>query len=187
MKPVPNQQAIAVFGSSEPAPGSEEYRLAHEVGRLLAHAGFAVVNGGYGGVMEASARGAREAGGSTIGVTTGVFRQERRANPYIDRELREKDLFDRTRRLVDTAAGYLILPGKSGTLAELAFLLALRRADLLGSRPIVLVGEVWRGLIDLLRRDGLAGEPEVASCRLVRTPAEAVDIVTLCLRGPQTL
>ncbi|MFQ5877752.1 MAG: LOG family protein [Acidobacteriota bacterium] len=179
--------AIAVFGGSEPPPGSPEYRRALDIGRLLAGAGFTVINGGYGGVMEASARGAREAGGTSIGVTARAFPRRGAANPYIDREIRADDLFDRTRRLVETASAFIVLPGRSGTLSELAFLWALLRAGLLGPKPIVLVGTVWRDLLHQLARLRILGRTELDACRVVRTPREAVKAIALCLGAPPPL
>jgi uncharacterized protein (TIGR00730 family) len=165
---------IAVFGSSEPAPGSPQYEVAHEVGRRLALAGFAVVNGGYGGVMEASARGAREAGGRTIGVTTKAFAFRAGANPWIETEESTADLHERTRRLIERAAGFIVLPGRSGTLSELTFLWALAKAGLLGRRPIVLIGQVWRPLLGALGRLDLLDREARAATRVAATPAAAV-------------
>jgi uncharacterized protein (TIGR00730 family) len=177
--------AIAVFGGSEPAEGSSQYGEAFEVGRLLALSGFTVLNGGYGGVMEASARGAREAGGRTIGVTTRAFGFRPGANPFIDTELSEPDLYGRTRRLIEEASGFIVLRGRSGTLAELAFLWALRKADLLGPKPILLVGTVWEDLLAHLRRLGLLDPEASEACRLVPGPREAVESMERALRaGP---
>jgi len=167
--------AIAVFGGSDVAPDSPEYRLAIEVGRLLADAGCTVINGGYGGVMEASARGARERHGPTIGVTTPVLGRRGGANPFIDTAIEEIDLFDRTRRLIETASGFIVLPGRSGTLAELAMLWALKRAGRLEGKPIVLLGPIWDGLIRALRTLGLVGDDELASTRLAGDPRAAVE------------
>ncbi|MCK4850323.1 MAG: hypothetical protein KAT11_03175, partial [Phycisphaerae bacterium] len=64
---------ITVFGSYEPKTGSAEYEQAYQVGYELAKAGFVVANGGYAGTMEASAKGAKEAGGETIGVSCRAF------------------------------------------------------------------------------------------------------------------
>jgi hypothetical protein len=178
----PAAAVVAVFGASDPAPGSEAYEEAAEVGRRLAVAGCAVINGGYGGVMEASARGAREAGGRAIGVTTLAFEGRGGANPYIDTEHREADLFSRTRRLIETAAAFIILRGKAGTLAELAFLWALRKAGLLGPKPIVLVGAVWDDLLRHLRRGELITDQELAGTGVVRSPEEAVKAVLGALR-----
>jgi hypothetical protein len=178
----PPTPAIAVFGSSEPPAGTPPYEEAHRLGRLLALAGFAVVNGGYGGVMEASARGVREAGGVAIGVTTRAFDARGPGNPFLSVEHREPDLHSRTRRLIETAAAFIILPGKAGTLAELAFLWALRKAGLLGPKPIVLIGAVWEDLIPRLVELGLLESEIAAATRVVRGPEEAVDVVQRALR-----
>ena len=66
-------KTITIFGSSLPQQGTVAYEDAQRLGRLLAEAGFAIANGGYGGLMEASARGAREAGGHTVGITCEVW------------------------------------------------------------------------------------------------------------------
>lgn len=175
--------AIAVFGASEPAAGSPRYREAYDVGRLLALAGFTVLNGGYGGVMEASARGAREAGGRAIGVTTRAFRFRPGANPFLDEEHSEKDLYARTRRLIEGASGFIVLPGRSGTLAELAFLWALRKADLLGPKPIVLLGSVWEDLLRQLHVLGLLDPEARDACRVAGSPREAVEALSRALRS----
>ena len=75
--PTPGQRRIAaVFGAYAPLPGEADYELAREVGHAAAAAGWTVMNGGYAGVMEASARGAKEAGGRVIGVTVETFSRE---------------------------------------------------------------------------------------------------------------
>ena len=81
------QRTIAVFGSSEPREGEPSYEQARLLGRLLAQRGYAVINGGYGGVMEAVSRGASEAGGLAIGVACDVF-AGRRPNRYLGRVIR---------------------------------------------------------------------------------------------------
>ena len=71
------QKKIAVFGSGIIKKGSRQFKIAYEIGFSLAKAGFVVANGGYGGSMLASAKGAKEAGGKTIGVTTDDFGSSR--------------------------------------------------------------------------------------------------------------
>jgi uncharacterized protein (TIGR00730 family) len=167
---------VAVFGSSEPSAGDPAYETARTLGRLLAEAGFCLISGGYGGVMEGASRGAREAGGRTIGVTTKQFGRGP-GNAYLSEERCENDLHERTRALIEISAAYIILPGKAGTLAELTFLWALQRAGLLGRKPVVLVGPSWVGFMeDLLARDLL--EPsQVAATSHVAGPEDAVRLV----------
>ena len=90
---------ITVFGSSLPGEGSSAYNAARRLGRLLAEAGYAVCNGGYGGLMEASAWGAREAGGHTIGITCAIW--PRPANPYIAEEFRTQNFPQRLMTLIE--------------------------------------------------------------------------------------
>src|SRR5260370_27074518 len=77
---------VTVFGSSRPREGDAEYAEAHELGGALARSGFAVCSGGYGGLMAAVSRGAKEARGKTYGVTPEFF--SAKANPGIDEEVR---------------------------------------------------------------------------------------------------
>ncbi len=168
--------SIAVFGSSEARPGEPLYEQAREVGRLLAVAGFRVVTGGYGGVMEGASLGATEAGGSALGVVCKIF-QERPPNPYLTEVLDTEDLLARTRALIDAARGYVVLHGKAGTLAELSFLWALHRAGSLDRRPVVLLGEAWRPLLRHLVRAGMIESEQFDITRVVDSPEEAVSVI----------
>ena len=167
---------VAVFGSSEVRPGDGIYQMSKQLGSLLAEAGFGVVNGGYGGVMEASSLGAREAGGSAIGITS-LDLGRGAGNRYLTEERPAPDLFQRTRSLIDLSAAYIILPGKAGTLAELAFLWALLRGDLLGRKPVVLLGEFWRGFVEELRERGLLEAAQAEATCYASTPEDAVSYI----------
>jgi uncharacterized protein (TIGR00730 family) len=173
--------AVAVFGSGDPAEGEPLYEEAREVGRLLARAGFLVVNGGYGGVMEASSRGAREGGGRSLGVTTSAFTRGG-GNAFLSEERREPDLFLRTRRLIELSDAYIILRGKSGTLAELMLLWALNRGGILTSTRIVLLGEFWEELLDSLRGQDVIESNQMEITRMARTPEQAVEEILSFLR-----
>src|SRR5271154_4213144 len=80
---------VTVFGSSRPREGDADYEEARVLGRALAKHGFAVCSGGYGGVMEAVSRGAKESGGKTYGVTAEFFKSAK-TNSWIDIEVRKK-------------------------------------------------------------------------------------------------
>ena len=178
----PAPRTIAVFGSSEPQPGSEAYRTAFRLGSLLASARYPVLTGGYAGVMEAASHGAREAGGATIGIPCATF-GDRPPNPHLDEIVMAADLYDRTRELIERAAGYVVLPGKSGTLAELAFLWALDRARCLNGRPVVLLGSGWQPLVDLLGRSEMLESSQLRHTHVTETPGEAVELLTTLLAG----
>ena len=167
---------VAVFGSSEPKAGEPLYEEARRVGFLLAKAGYAVVNGGYSGVMEGASRGAREAGGTAIGVTSKDLGRAG-GNSYLSVEHAESNLFDRTRRLIEISSAYIILPGKAGTLAEASFLWALHRGRLLNGRAIVLLGPFWSGFVEQLVARNLLEPGQAAITMHAATPEEAVDLV----------
>jgi len=167
---------IAVFGSSEPVEGDPLYERAFRLGRLLAEHGHVIVTGGYGGVMEAASRGAHEAGGKTIGVTCRIF-ASRQPNPYLTEVRESEDLYDRTRALIGLARGFVILPGKAGTLAELSFLWALDRAGCLGRRRVVLLGDSFGAVLDQLGRSEMLDPEQIEITRIATSPQEVLDLL----------
>jgi uncharacterized protein (TIGR00730 family) len=145
---------VTIFGSSQPAEEDQEYRFAYEVGKFLAKAGFVVCNGGYGGSMEASARGAKEAGGSTIGVTfQNSFKKS--ANRWIDKEIFQPSLVERMMKLIQLGDAYVILKGGTGTLLELAAVWEFINKGLLKEKPILLVGDFWNEVVRTLQAESL--------------------------------
>ena len=136
---------VAVFGHSKPDPAT--YALAERVGRWLAARGYTVVNGGYGGTMEATAKGARSQGGKVIGVTCEIWPTA--ANEYVTRQVPTENLFERLTTLMELAdAGLAVLPGGTGTLLELVAAWELLNKRLMNERPLVCVGEFWRPVVE---------------------------------------
>ncbi len=113
------EKIISIFGTAKARPGDSVYQLAYETGKLLAKTGFVIANGGYGGTMQAAAKAAIEAGGKTIGVTCSAFGGSV-ANEYISREIVTSSLDERLETLIKLGEGYVVLPGGTGTLLELA-------------------------------------------------------------------
>jgi hypothetical protein len=175
-------RSVAVFGSSEPEAGSAPYEEARRLGSLLARAGARVVSGGYGGVMEGASRGAREAGGEALGVT-GAFFTDRAPNEWLTEAVAGSDLFERTRLLIDLSDAFIILPGKSGTIAELAFLWALDRARMLGGKPVVLCGTIWPALLEAIERAGALEPAQRRISLLCPTVEGAVGLLTDRIAG----
>lgn len=150
------KRVVSVFGSGEVAGGDAQWQLAYDVGRKLAELGYAIANGGYGGTMEASAKGAAEAGGAAIGVTCKLWRSQ--ANQYIARRIITRDLPERIQTLIELGrAGYVVLPGATGTLAELAWVWEMSFKGFLAARPIVCVGQFWRPLVEMMSQIKPAG------------------------------
>lgn len=174
------RKVIAVFGSSEPIEGEPLYETAYQLGTLLADRGFDVCTGGYSGVMEAASKGAREKGGEVFGVTVGMF-SARTPNRYISKHFHEKDLYQRTKRLIELGDGYIILHGKSGTVAELTFLWALHRGGKLKDKPIVLLGEFWKDLLMILKENKLIEADQLKATKIANSSAQAVEEIAKCI------
>jgi len=147
---------VTVFGSGGAKPGSPECEAAGRLGAELARRGFAVCNGGYGGTMAAAARGAREAGGATVGVTLGSSRAK--PNEWLDEVLPQPDLTSRILCLFERGDAYAVLPGGTGTLAELGLLLEYQNKNLMDRRPLVMLGGFWGPLLDLLSGERILRE-----------------------------
>ncbi len=137
-------RVVTVFGSGVVTEDDPEYQKAVTLGRMLAEAGLTICNGGYGGIMEASARGAKEAGGKTIGVTTAQF--DGPANCWIGREIKMERWSDRVLKLIDLGDAYVVLDGGTGTLVELFVVWEMANKKLL-SRPIIVLGRRVEALI----------------------------------------
>ena len=149
------QKPVAVvFGSNSPKDGDRDYAEARQLGDALARAGYVVATGGYFGTMEAASRGAKEAGGYVVGVTTSIFDAVRlHPNAYLDEEIKLPTLFERLHHLVTMADVWIALPGGIGTLSEVALTWSLLQVGEMPRRPFVLVGEMWRATIERFSSD----------------------------------
>lgn len=164
---------VTVFGSSQPPPVSPAYQTAYDLGRAIAQAGWTLCNGGYGGTMEAGARGAAEAGGHTIGVTCRVFGRSG-ANAYIRQEVPTFDLLARLNTLVRLGQAYVVLPGGTGTLLEFALVWELLNKELLRRQaPIIVLGDHWSPVIEVVRRE----QPDALEIRTAACAADVIDLV----------
>jgi len=165
---------VSVCGTGRVRPGEPVYAFAEQVGRALAQAGFAIANGGYRGVMEASAKGAAEAGGTVLGVTCSAFKNSV-ANGYVTREVVTGSLDERLETLVRLGRAYVVLPGGTGTLLELATVWELKNKRFLDpGKPIVLAGEFWRPLVDLVACDDSSCAKAVAFAEPADEVAESI-------------
>ncbi|MEJ5306208.1 MAG: LOG family protein [Ignavibacteria bacterium] len=154
------RKIITIFGSSFPKPGDDEYEFAYQLGKELGKAGFNICNGGFYGTMEATAKGAFEAGAHTIGVTVNSFNLK--ANSYIKEEIHFTNLFDRIQKLISLGDGYIVLKGGTGTLLEYSAILELINKSLIVSKPIAADKDFWFDLTRLMNnRNTLEGRKEI--------------------------
>lgn len=170
-------KTITVFGSSRPRAGDPYYEEARQLGDALAARGFAVCSGGYGGVMEAVSRGAKEAGGKTLAVTAKFFRS--RANAWIDEEISVETWQERLFELIRRGNGYVTCRGGTGTLVELAVVWEMINKGVMKRKPLVVLGSFWGPVVQCVREVEIADDsrwierdqPLIANAT---SPAEAV-------------
>ena len=141
---------VTVFGSSRPREGEADYEEARVLGRALAKHGFAICSGGYGGVMEAVSRGAKEAGGKTYGVTAEFFTAAR-LNSWIDTEVRMKTWEERLFELIRLADGFVACKGGTGTLVELAVVWEMLNKSVITGKPFAVLGNFWQPVLERVR------------------------------------
>jgi uncharacterized protein (TIGR00730 family) len=169
---------VSVFGTGRAREGEPAYVLAEQVGRAVAEAGFTIANGGYRGTMHAAAKGAAAAGGTVIGVTCSAFKNSV-ANEFITRQIITGSLEERLRTLVELGRGYVVLPGGTGTLLELAMVWELKHKGFLDrARPVILAGEFWRPLVDLVAQDDPACTKHVV---FAENPQQVADLLRKAL------
>ena len=179
-----DRPAATVFGSARIRESHPMYALARETGRLLAEKGFAVVTGGGPGIMEAANRGAREAGGLSVGFPIKLPRAELE-NQYLDISYLFEHFYARKTMLVKAAEGFILFPGGFGTLDELFESLVLIQTGEVLHFPAILMGQsYWEGMLAWIRRHPLAEEmisPEDLDLLFVTNdPAVAVETIVDC-------
>jgi uncharacterized protein (TIGR00730 family) len=174
--------AVSIFGSARVKPDDKYYKLAEKTAKILAKAGFAVITGGGGGIMEAANKGAAEAGGISIGLNI-ELPVEQKPNDFQNMTLRFRYFFCRKVMFLKYAHGFIAFPGGFGTLDEFSEATVLIQTLKQASFPVVLVGsEYWGGLIEWIK-DKMLGQydyirPEDMNVfTVVDTPEDAAKII----------
>lgn len=173
---------VTVFGSARFTEDQPYYQLARQVGTRLAEVGFTVMTGGGPGIMEAANRGAKEAGGYSIGCNI-ELEHEQHPNPYLDRWITFSHFSIRKMMLVKYSYAFIALPGGFGTLDEIFETATLIQTRKIQNFPLVLMGrDYWEPLIKFMR-DRLLLAKTIDSVDLDRilvidSPEEAVDAIT---------
>jgi uncharacterized protein (TIGR00730 family) len=172
---------VTIFGSARFPQGNRYYELAREAGQLAAEAGFTVMTGGGPGIMEAANRGAREAGGRSVGCNI-ELPHEQKPNDFLDMFVEFRYFFVRKVMLVKYSYGFLVFPGGFGTLDEIFETATLIQTGKIPNFPLILLGtEYWKDLMELLRdrmvAEGTIAPEDLARLHLTDSPSEAVAIV----------
>jgi uncharacterized protein (TIGR00730 family) len=172
--------AVSVFGSARTDPGDPLYEAARQTGAALARKGLVVITGGGPGIMEAVNRGAKEAGGLSVGCNI-ELPHEQKLNDYVDLGIEFRYFFVRKTMFVKYARGFVIFPGGFGTLDELFESLTLAQTGRIEHFPIVLFGrDYWSGLLGWLRAEVLASgavsEEDLGLMTITDDPEEAAEL-----------
>ena len=177
---------MTIFGSARTPEITSDYAIVRAVAAALGEAGYAIITGGGGGLMEAANRGARDAGATSVGCNI-ELPHEQLLNPYVDIGLRFRHFFARKVMFVRYAQAFVVAPGGFGTLDELFEVLTLIQTGTVKHFPAILLGDgEWDGLLSWLIEhplaDGRISEQDIARLHLTSDPDEVVQIVDLSCR-----
>ena len=172
---------VTVFGSARTPEENPHYRLGMEVGGALADAGFTVMTGGGPGIMEAASRGAKEAGGRTVGCTIRIDEEED-ANPYLDTCKEFNYFFVRKVMLVKYSYGFIVMPGGYGTLDEVFETATLVQTRKIEDFPIVLMGtDFWKPMLGFMEQtlvaQGMIDPEDFAAITVTDDAQEAAALI----------
>ena len=174
---------VAVFGSARLKSGDQEYLDVRRLASLLTEMGCDIVTGGGPGLMEAANEGAALSRGTrktrSFGLTIAIPYEK--ANPYLDSVTAHRTFFSRLHHFVRMSQAFVIFPGGVGTTLELLMVWQLLQVGFMTERPVVLVGEIWNGLLEWFRRDmvprGLINDSDLDLVQLVPSVEKAVQLI----------
>jgi hypothetical protein len=174
-------KAVSIFGSSRAKQKSRYYKLAEEIAYVLAKEGYAIITGSGPGIMEASNKGAKRAGGHSVGLNIQIP-MEQKPNKYVETLLNFHYFFVRKVMFVKYAKAFVIMPGGYGTLDEFTEAINLIQTERIDKFPVVLFGsEYWKGMLDWLRdkvlKNGCITKEELNIFTVVDTPREVVGVI----------
>jgi uncharacterized protein (TIGR00730 family) len=174
-------KGVSIFGSARIGPDDPQYHNACEVARLLAQAGFTIITGAGPGIMEAANKGAKLAGGRSIGCNI-ELPFEQGANPYVDTVINFRYFFVRKTMFIKYSSAFIIFPGGLGTMDELFESLTLIQTGKIYQFPVILFGRYyWAGLLRWMQnrvvRERKIAPGDMDLMILTDDPAEAADVV----------
>jgi len=170
MQDTSSPKTIAVFGSALAGAESDEYLAAREIGELIGKAGWEILCGGYGGVMEAVCLGCREAGGICRGI--GLDHFTRPPNPHLAAFVKAKTLGKRLDYFIADCDLFLALEGGIGTVTEAMFVWDLMKSGRLPGRRLILYGRCWEKLLAVLKKNFLIASEPFNRLTLLSSPAD---------------
>ncbi len=175
---------VSIFGSARTNPDNKYYKMTEEIAASLVEQGYGIISGGGPGIMEAANKGAKRAGGRSVGLNI-ILPHEQSHNLYIDHDklITFDYFFVRKVMFVRYSQGFIAMPGGFGTFDEIFEAITLIQTKKIGRFPIVLVGtKFWGGLAEWLKETVYATEKNISEedfelFHIVDDPQEAVDII----------
>jgi uncharacterized protein (TIGR00730 family) len=168
---------VTVFGSARFTEEHPYYAVAREMGAELARLGFTVLTGGGPGIMEAANRGARDAGGPSVGCNF-ELPKEQQPNPYLDRWVTFHHFYVRKVMMVKYSYAFVVMPGGIGTMDELFEALTLIQTKKILSFPVVVMEKAyWAPLVEMMRRmveEKTIDEADLQLLKLTDSVSEAI-------------
>jgi len=166
---------VTIFGGSKCGHDTQEYLEARKLGRLLAEAGFTICTGGYLGIMEAASRGARDAGGRVFGIVMNQFKSE--PNRYLTDKVASDHFYDRLQNLITRSVGFVAFRGGMGTVTEVSLVWNKLQTKVLERRPIVLIGDCWKGVIAAWQENLVVSDADVSLLSFAHDAEEARNLI----------
>src|SRR3989338_1290613 len=152
------KEAVSFFGPPKTSPADKFYKLAEETTHLLSKNGYSIITGAGPGIMEAGNKGAKKAGGESIGLNI-LIPTMQKPNRYVTRLLEFKYFFCRKVMFAKYSKAFVVFPGGLGTLDELFEALTLVQTKKVDPFPVILVGrEYWKGLIKWIHNTLIKGK-----------------------------
>ena len=175
---------VSIFGSARTQPDNKYYKMAEEIAAGLTQQGYGIITGGGPGIMEAANKGAKSAGGKSVGLNI-ILPHEQSSNIFIDEDklISFDYFFVRKVMFVRYSQGFIGMPGGFGTFDEFFEAITLIQTEKIGRFPIVLVGKsFWRDMVGWLKnvvfkQEGNVSEDDFELFHLVDDPQEAIDII----------
>lgn len=173
--------AVSIFGSARTPPEDSNYQKAEKTAAKLCEKGYAVITGAGPGIMEAANKGAKEAGGVSVGLNINLPK-EQKPNKYIGTYLDFRYFFVRKMMFVKYAIAFVIFPGGFGTLDEFFEPIQLIQTHKIKPFPVILVGkEFWGGLKDwiekVLLKEGKISPQDIDLFHIIDEPDEIVSFI----------
>jgi uncharacterized protein (TIGR00730 family) len=164
---------VTIFGSARSLPGSVVYDEVKHIARTLAELGCDIISGGGPGLMQAANEGAAEGDAAESSRSVGIrihLPFEQGANPFVEEAFTHRTFFTRLHHFVLASDAFVVAPGGIGTLLETAMIWQLLQVKHLDDTPLIMVGDMWQGLVDWANSNMLSFDPPLAGREDLRIP-----------------